>query len=251
MPGRTFAVGDIHGELGHLLVLMARLPRLEPEDTLVFLGDYVDRGPHSRQVIDYLRRLSKMIRAKVITLRGNHEDAWLHVRKHGWRDFVRPPGHGCLAAYRSFVNGPVPARGEHASEAERDAFESGVFFPRHVVRWFSALPYWYEDEHAIYVHAGLPKSANGGFSHPRELPHPPIQVLWLRDEHFFRSYRGKRVVFGHTRTELLPPELSSYTPDDPKDLWAYENVIGIDTGCGNGGFLTAVELPSLRVYESR
>jgi serine/threonine protein phosphatase 1 len=76
-------------------------------------------------------------------------------------------------------------------------------------------------------------------------------VLWLRNEHFFRNYSGKRVVFGHTRTEYLPVELSSHTPDDPKDMWAYENVIGIDTGCGNGGFLTAVELPSLRVYESR
>ena len=63
--------------------------------------------------------------------------------------------------------------------------------------------------------------------------------------------RGKRVVFGHTTTDLLPPELSQYTPDDPKDLWAYENVIGIDTGCGRGGFLTAIELPSLTPYESR
>ena len=64
-------------------------------------------------------------------------------------------------------------------------------------------------------------------------------------------YRGKRVVFGHTTTECLPQELSQYTPDDPTDLWAGENVIGIDTGCGSGGFLTAIELPALNVYESR
>ena len=68
---------------------------------------------------------------------------------------------------------------------------------------------------------------------------------------FFREYRGKRVIFGHTRTEFLPQELSAYTPDDPTDLWAGEAVVGIDTGCGNGGFLTAVELPEMRVYESR
>ena len=251
MAGRTFAIGDVHGEIQQLMLLMSRMPKADEDDTIVFLGDYIDRGPHSKQVVDYLRRLPKITRAKVVTLRGNHEDAWLHVRKHGWPDFVHPPAHGCLAAYRSFVNGPVPKRGEHCLEAERDAFESGVFLPRSVVRWFEQLPYWYEDEHAIYVHAGLPKGPDGRFLHPRDLPQPPFQVLWLRDEDFFRNYKGKRVVFGHTNTELLPPELSSYTPDDPKDLWSYENVIGIDTGCGNGGFLTAVELPSLAVYESR
>lgn len=251
MAGRTFAIGDIHGEIQQLMLLMSRLPKLDPEDTLVFLGDYIDRGPHSKQVVEYLRRLPKMTQAKIVTLRGNHEDAWLYVRKHGWPDFVRPPAHGCLAAYRSFINGPIPKPGEHAGEAERDAFESGVFFPGSVVRWFERMPYWYEDEHAIYVHAGLPRSRDGRFLHPRELAQPPIQVLWLRDEDFFRNYQGKRVVFGHTRTELLPPELSNHTPEDPKDLWAYENVLGIDTGCGNGGFLTSVELPALTVYESR
>src|SRR5690606_32419242 len=129
---------------------------------------------------DYLRRLPRMTRANVVTLRGNHEDAWLHVRQHGWRDFVRPPAHGCLAAYRSFVGGPVPGPDEHPLEAEVAAFEQGTFFPPDVVSWLQGLPYWYEDEHAIYVHAGLPKGHDGGFVHPRQLPSPPIQVLWLR-----------------------------------------------------------------------
>jgi serine/threonine protein phosphatase 1 len=128
-------------------------------------------------------------------------------------------------------------------------FSSGDFFPAEVVAWFRALPYWYEDQHAIYVHAGLPRGPEG-FIHPSAVP-DPIVLLWLRDDHFFRNYRGKLVVFGHTRTEYLPPELSGYTPEDPTDLWAGENVVGIDTGCGNGGFLTALELPAMNVYESR
>lgn len=251
MAGRTFAIGDIHGEMDHLLTVMSRLPRLDIEDTLVFLGDYIDRGPSSKQVVEYLRRLPRMVRAKVVTLRGNHEDAWLHVRRDPWPDFLRPPAHGCLAAYRSFVGKPHPERGEMASANEQEEFESGKFFPTDVVDWMNALPYWYEDDHALYVHAGLPKLPGGGFAHPSQLPHPPTAVLWLRDDDFFRNYRGKRVVFGHTRTEYLPEELSGYTPEDPKDLWSYENVLGIDTGCGNGGFLTAVELPELLVYESR
>ena len=111
------------------------------------------------------------------------------------------------------------------------------------------LPYFYEDEHAIYVHAGLPHD-DLGFPHPAQVK-TPAALLWCRDEAFFRSYKGKLVVFGHTVTELLPPELSSYTPEDPTDIWAGPCTIGLDTGCGKGGFLTGLELPSLRVYESR
>jgi serine/threonine protein phosphatase 1 len=111
------------------------------------------------------------------------------------------------------------------------------------------LPYYYEDEHAIYVHAGLPRGPEG-FLHPSEVK-TKLALLWCRDEDFFRNYRGKLVVFGHTATELLPPELSTYTPDDPTDLWAGPCAVGLDTGCGKGGFLTAIELPDKRIYESR
>ena len=52
-------------------------------------------------------------------------------------------------------------------------------------------------------------------------------------------------------TELLPNELSSYTPEDPTDLWAGPSCVGLDTGAGKGGFLTAIELPARAVYESR
>lgn len=251
VAGRTFAIGDIHGELALLRTLMARLPRLDAHDTLVFVGDYIDRGPHSKQVVEYVRYLPKMTQAKVVALRGNHEDAWLRVRRYGWPEFVRPPHHGCLPAYRSFINAPVAVTGQEPIAEEREAFESGRFIPRRIVEWMEKLPYWYEDDHAIYVHAGLPPAPDGGFYHPSQLPDPPVQLLWLRDEHFFRNYRGKRVVFGHTCTELLPTELSRYCPTDPESLWGYDHVVGIDTGCGRGGFLTCLELPSLTVYDSR
>ena len=52
-------------------------------------------------------------------------------------------------------------------------------------------------------------------------------------------------------TELLPPELSSYTPADPGDLWAGPGVVAIGTGAGSGGFLTGGGVPSQYVYESR
>lgn len=249
MSGRTFAIGDIHGETTHLFKLLSCLPELTADDTLVFLGDYLDRGPNSKDVIEYIRSLPGRTKAKVVALRGNHEDAWLRVCQKGWDEFVLPPGNGCLAAMRSFTGGPVPKEGEKAAADEMMELTTGMFFPDDVIKWLESLPYWYEDQHAIYVHAGLPPG-EGGFVHPSAVPDPMV-LLWIRTEAFFREYRGKCVVFGHTRTEFLPQELSGYTPDDPTDLWAGENVIGIDTGCGSGGFLTAVELPAMRVYESR
>ena len=68
---------------------------------------------------------------------------------------------------------------------------------------------------------------------------------------FFQNYRGKLVVFGHTGTEYLPPELSGYTPEDPEDLWAGEACFGLDTGCGKGGFLDRARAARANVYESR
>lgn len=251
MAGRTFAIGDIHGTTEHLYRLLNRLPELTPEDTLVFLGDYLDRGPESKQVVQYLMALPSRTKAKVVCLRGNHEDAWLRVCHEGWDEFLLPPGNGCLATYRSFSGGTLPTSDELPRQQELMEMTTGSFFPDPVLHWLEQLPFWYEDEHAIYVHAGLPKGENGTFLHPSKIK-DPIILLWVRTQDFFRNYRGKTVVFGHTHTAFLPQELSSYTPEDPTDLWAGKNAVGLDTGCGSlGGFLTAFELPAQLVYESR
>ena len=126
---------------------------------------------------------------------------------------------------------------------------SGEFLPAPVVEWMAQLPFWYEDDRGIYVHAGLPASGKT-FLHPSKVQ-PPAVMSWVRTDDFVRNYRGPKVVFGHTPVTLLPGELSSFTPDDPDDAWVNENVVGLDTGCGLGGFLTALELPAMRTYESR
>jgi serine/threonine protein phosphatase 1 len=250
MAGRTFAIGDIHGELQHLYTLLSSFPPLDEGDTLVFLGDYLDRGAKSRQVIEFLRRyLPNETRARLVALRGNHEDAWLKVIAEGWPGFVLPFNNGCLATLRSFTGGPPPEPDEVFTKEEAKALMSGTFLPEDVVSWMKQLPYFSEDEHAIYVHAGIPKR-DGRFPHPSEVE-DKTPLLWIRTTEFFEKYRGKRVVVGHTTTDTLPQDLSSYTPDDPTDLWAGEAVIAIDTGCGQGGFLTAIEFPSMTVYESR
>lgn len=248
MSGRTIAIGDIHGDVEALERLLARLPKLDATDTIVFLGDYLDRGPRSAEVISRVRALSALGPAKVVALRGNHEDAWLRIIDEGWFEFIFPRGNGCLDTLRSFQGRP----GEAVEGPDADDFaamERGGFFPPDVVAWMRNLPLFYEDEHAIYVHAGL-KRQDGVFLHPSQVT-PPRALLWLRDRDFFANYRGKLIVFGHTTTKYLPPELSSFTPDDPNDMWAGPACVGLDTGCGKGGFLTALVLPDKLVYESR
>ncbi|HEY3448759.1 MAG TPA: metallophosphoesterase [Myxococcales bacterium] len=249
MPKRTIAVGDVHGDFEALERLLGLLPPLEPTDTLVFLGDYVDRGPHSAKVVELLRHdLPQRTPAKVVALKGNHEDAWLRVVKSGgWPEFSIPPGNGCLACLRSFTGST--RQGEIADDEFLPMLE-GKFLPPEVVEWFGSLPYWYEDSNAIYVHAGLP-CVGPRWLHPVMVKDPAI-MLWNRDRRFFTEYKGKRVVCGHTTTTTLPQELSHYTPECDNDLFQGDYVFAIDTGGGKpGGFLTAIELPTGKVYESR
>ena len=249
MAGRTFAIGDIHGDLDALETLFARLPKLRGSDTVVFLGDYIDRGPDSAGVVDWVRKFTAKTPAKTVALRGNHEDAWIQVIDRGWPEFIWPRGNGCLECYCSFRGLAVPDESVSPTAEEYEGMLRGAFFPDEVVAWMRDLPFFYEDEHAIYVHAGI-KRTDDGFPHPSVVD-PPRALLWLRDRDFFENYRGKLVVFGHTTTRCLPNELSTYTPEDPTDLWAGPACVGLDTACGKGGFLTAFELPAKRVYESR
>src|ERR1700733_2393733 len=117
---RTFAIGDIHGDLDALFKVLACLPTLTKDDTIVFVGDYIDRGPKSAQVVDYVRKLSTHIPAKVVCLRGNHEDAWLRVLERGGPGYVLPPVNGCLACMRSCEGKPPPDDEERATKAEMD-----------------------------------------------------------------------------------------------------------------------------------
>jgi len=241
---RTFIVGDIHGDIDALETLMSRLPELDIGDTLVFLGDYLDRGPASAEVVEAIRvRIPEQVDAKVVALRGNHEDAWLQVIDEGWPGFVLPPNNGCRQCLRSF-------RPEIEPREENILLLTGSFFPADVVQWMRSLPYFYEDSQGIYVHAGLSR-IDGRWPHPSEVENLR-ELLWIRSQDFFANYDGKTIVVGHTVTRTLPPDLDKFTPEDPDDMfWAGKGAYAIDTGAGKGGFLTALELPAGNVYESR
>ena len=87
-----------------------------------------------------------------------------------------------------------------------------------------------------------------------EAPQTVGNFVNLIEKGFYNGYAGKRVVFGHTHTRDLPQELRRFPDACPKEsdrVWLRGDLVGIDTGCGRAGVLTAVELPSLRIIDSR
>jgi serine/threonine protein phosphatase 1 len=162
---RTYAVGDLHGEVTLLRKMLALLP-LRDEDTLVFLGDYLDRGEDSAATIAVLRDLGR--KRSCVFLRGNHEDAWLSEWTGAF--FPRAPAiGGARKAWRDFGGQPP--------------FDLG--------HWLEGTRIDYEDEHAFYVHAGVVP----GNPFWRT---PPLQKLWGAGGFLESDYDwGKPVVFGH------------------------------------------------------
>ncbi len=242
--GRTFAIGDVHGDRVALDRLLGKLPFIAPDDTLVFLGDYIDRGPDSRGVVERMRRLPEEIVGKVVLLRGNHEDAYLNsIGGEIDVPFFMIRGNGVAEAFRSWTDRDPTSKEELSNDEATEMFDIHKWLPAPVQTWLKKLELWYEDDHAIYVHAGL-EGEGAEWKHPRDGAEKPL--LWMREQDFYEQYAGKQLVFGHTPVSELPPR-----DPDRAEVWHRGPLWGIDTGCGKGGHLSCVELPSGTVYDSR
>ena len=219
MPDVIYAIGDIHGEADRLARLHGYIYErhaFEHGDaplTLVHLGDYVDRGPDSYKVIEYLATLKTPPNAKVINLKGNHEEMMLDAIVHNRHSEMW------------LSNG-----GDKAMESYSAAGYQQV--PQAHIDWLEALPSLYRDEAArlIFVHAGIDV---------RIWPEVRDEVhLWSRSPRFFKTdcwdnpaLDGWRIVHGHTPTDDFYPEVAG---DPPRR-------INLDTGACFGGRLTAAK----------
>ena len=175
-PPVTYAIGDIHGEITLLMHLLQLMP-IRPQDTLVFLGDYLDKGEDSLATMRALRRLQRLHPACVF-LRGNHEDAWLEC----WNG-------------SKFLGAP------NMKSARRLWRECGGYIPAEIGYWLEETRLDYEDEYAYYVHAGILPDK------PFEET-PATQKLWGPKGFLKSNYDwGKLVVSGHWKLArpLLEP----------------------------------------------
>jgi Calcineurin-like phosphoesterase len=198
----TFAIGDVHGCLDKLTVLLASCRQYggDGPHRLVFVGDYVDRGPDSRGVIELLLELQRDARAEVVCLRGNHEAMMLDAAATNDEDLWLLNGGGAtLASYG--------ARG-------------ALDMPPAHLDWVAALPLWFDDGQRLFVHAGI----NPSLPLDRQAE---WDLLWIR-EPFLSSRRdfGRLIVHGHTPLASGIPDLRA-------------NRLNIDTAAVFGGPLTA------------
>jgi serine/threonine protein phosphatase 1 len=204
---RTLAIGDIHGSLAALDALLA-VVEPQPDDVIVTLGDYVDRGPHSRGVLDRLIDLQG--RCTLIALKGNHEIMMLEAR-HGpdsFRAWCVCGGREALDSYGSYLN--------------RETFLDKV--PRRHWQFLQDCLPFHETATHLFVHANAYPDI--------DLAEQPEHMLFW--EHLVPGmsrphHSGKIMVCGHTQQRT----------GHPLNLG---HAICIDTAAYAGGWLTCLDV---------
>jgi serine/threonine protein phosphatase 1 len=212
---RRIVIGDVHG---HYDTLLALLDTISPtsEDELYFLGDLIDRGPKSAQVVDLV------MRNQFKCLRGNHEEMLLDVVG---------TGEVSVELYQSWLYS-----GGHATV---DSYDSKI--PQDHIDWIKNLPLYLDLGDYWLVHAGvdprIPLTKQGA-----------DQFCWIRDD-FHGSdqafFKNKLIITGHTITFTLPGV-------QPGQIAAGKGWLDIETGAyhHNSGWMTALDLNQHKVYQA-
>jgi serine/threonine protein phosphatase 1 len=201
----TFAVGDIHGQNEKLGALLDRCWKLSDGRAarFVFLGDYIDRGPDSRAVIDTLIDLQARQPNLVICLRGNHEASLLAIV--AGNESIFPTWcnkNGGITTLKSYgVGDPAEIPATH-------------------LRWLNMLPLFHDDGRRFFVHAGIDPQRT--LAEQRE-----DDLLWIREPFLSSDIDfGRLIVHGHTPQH-------NFIPDQRP------NRLNLDTAAAYGGPLTA------------
>ena len=240
----TIAIGDIHGNAAALEALLEHLvPGLSSADTVVFLGDYIDRGEDSRGCLNAIVELRAAGVCKVVCLRGNHED-WLldtyaDYTRHSW--LLAMDG---LVTVRSYSPAAEAAIRAALSQAGLAAYTGGHELP--YGEFFDAMPEshrdllttlrnWYETTDCVCAHAGVDPAV-------AEMVAQPARALVWGVPQFPREYGGTApVIYGH-RNNASPG----------RDGWPVLNVVGeticVDTS--KYGVVSAISMPARQVFQS-
>ena len=210
MSGRVIAIGDIHGCLDALQTIV-ELIGPKTDDTLVTLGDYVDRGPDSRGVLDLL--IDLRTRCQLVPLFGNHEEMMYEVvvEEKPPYDWLRHGGVDTLDSYGFVGNLKV------IPESHREFLESLVDF--------------HSTETHFFVHANYDPSL--------ELEDQPPELLrWIKlSENLPLPHRsGRRAVVGHTH-------------DREGEIFELPHLLCLDTYCYGGLWLTAMDVTTGQVWQ--
>lgn len=216
-----YIVGDVHGCVDKLVKLCGQCMRqMNDGDILIFLGDYIDRGKHSYEVVEFLLNI-KNKKPNTIFLTGNHEQMLIDF-------FEGKDWHG-----NYFYNGGTATQRSYA-----DHFGTFKIPATHWQFYRSLLPY-YEGDDFIAVHAGVDPYVQNMSQQKLE------DVIWIREK-FFRAHIRfpKTIIFGHTPTHLIHGKWGLPYIDDQR------NIIGIDTAAVYGAKLTCLIWPEKKFFQS-
>lgn len=218
MRNRLFAIGDIHGCFEKFRTLVEDHILLKKEDQLVLLGDYIDRGSQSKEVVDYIINLQKQ-GFRLIPLLGNHEAMLLDAYENG--RFLSQWIYNCgFATLESF----------------------GIKYlkdlPQHYIDFFKSLLPYHSHENFLFVHAGFNDDAVDPFE-------DTYHMIWKsRTEYTHPVLAHKTIIHGHSTITLNACM---------QNILANKPVLNMDTGCvfseelGYGN-LTAIELYSKTIF---
>jgi len=223
---RIYAIGDVHGcydQLAHLvqLIELDGVRRGAADTRLIFLGDMIDRGPKSREVVELLYELHDS--ENVICLKGNHEQTMVDVLRgdmEAMRFWLSFGGAETIVSWG--VERELVVRASLGESWQREVLEAfRAVVPPSVIRWMAGLPTHHREGVYFFVHAGIRPGTPLDAQSEEDL-------LWIR-EPFLSSWRQHEavVVHGHTETQTATTG---------------GNRIGVDTGAYRTGCLTAVGL---------
>ena len=167
MP-RYIAITDIHGEKRKLDSVLSQI-EMRPDDVFVFLGDYIDRGPDSRGVVDRIIELGET--HECVYLMGSHEYALLHAKKDGYYQFLfdNYGGPATVRSYGSFDN----------------------IFRVHG-DFFRSLKFYYLTDNYLFVHAGINPD------YPLE-EQDETDLVYIRNKFIYSKHSlPQKIIFGHT-----------------------------------------------------
>ena len=222
---KCYVIGDVHGCLPEMAALIESLP-LQHGDTLVFLGDYIDRGPDSRGVVDYLVNLRRRGEQATVFLRGNHEDmllSYMGLSGHHGDSFLINGGVATLASYG--VASPATRPGAADTRRLLEAM------PREHLEFLMRLEPWYFFGDFLCVHAGINPRRSWEDQAGEEL-------IWIRHEFIANPHPlPQTVLFGHTPMKDV--------------FFNLPYKIGLDTGLVYGNALSCLEVTGRTLYQIR
>lgn len=225
---RRLVISDIHGCYEQFIQLLELVKYSPRRDQLILLGDYVDRGRNSKEVVELVIKLVKEDGA--IALQGNHDERFVDVvlekNTETADKFFQHGGQETLMSYTPLVDN---------LQKFKDIVKDQNY---HHLVFLESLPYYFEDDDYIYVHAGLNPEYQNWKDQPKK------DFLYIKDPFIYRKLsESKTVIFGHTKTKDI---------HGSADIWFGEGKIGIDGGCAYGLQLNCLEIKGnneLKTYQ--